>query len=74
MIRLFRQSSFLITGRIKGDLKLELGVFFHPRLRKKEKKKEGKGREENVNAEVGADARHLRIARAAGSLESLSSS
>lgn len=77
MIRLFRQSSFLITGRIKGDLKLELGVFFHPRLgnkKKKERKKEGKEREENVNAETGVDACHLRIARAAGFLESLSSS
>lgn len=78
MIRLFRQSSFLITGRIKGDLKLELGVFFHPRLgnkkKKKKRKKEGKEREENVNAEAGVDACHLRIARAAGFLESLSSS
>lgn len=46
MIRLFRQSSFLITGRIKGDLKLELGVFFHPRLGKKKKKEKRKERRE----------------------------
>lgn len=48
MIRLFRRSSFLITGRIKGDLKLELGVFFHPRLGKKKKKRRKGERERRM--------------------------